>query len=148
MLGRLGYRSATSEVLRPKEHHLYCAIIGSLNWMVTLGQIDIAYATNTLARFSMEPRIGHLKAAFRVLGYLQAPQSDSIPIDHRPFDYSVLEQESNDLRIYWKEFYPDRDLTGTPSLPDSVPIPELTPELVLHRSKVRYPDSFPVHALS
>ena len=47
-----------SELLRPKEHHLFRAIIGSLNWMVILGRIDIAYATNTLARFSMAPRIG------------------------------------------------------------------------------------------
>ena len=31
-----------TDLLRPKEHHLYQAIIGSLNWMVILGRIDIA----------------------------------------------------------------------------------------------------------
>ena len=46
------------------------AIVGSLNWIVTLGRFDVMYATNTLARFSMHPREGHLIAAYKVLGYL------------------------------------------------------------------------------
>jgi hypothetical protein len=29
-------------------------MIGLLNWMVTLGRFDIMYATNTLARFSID----------------------------------------------------------------------------------------------
>jgi hypothetical protein len=45
-----------SPVLDDQQATLYCAIIGSLNWMVTLGRFDIMYATNTLARFSMNPR--------------------------------------------------------------------------------------------
>ncbi len=49
----------------------YRGIIGSLNWIVTLGRLDIVYATNTLARFSMAPRTGHLNAAKRILGYLR-----------------------------------------------------------------------------
>jgi hypothetical protein len=46
------------------------AIIGSLNWTVILGRFEVMYATNTLARFSMAPRLGHLEAAKRILGYL------------------------------------------------------------------------------
>jgi hypothetical protein len=49
----------------------YRAIIGSLNWTVILGRFDVMYATNTLARFSMAPRLGHLEAAKRILGHLK-----------------------------------------------------------------------------
>jgi hypothetical protein len=49
----------------------YRAIIGSLNWVVILGRFDVMYATNTLARFSIAPRVGHLCEARRILGYLK-----------------------------------------------------------------------------
>jgi hypothetical protein len=45
----------------------YRGIIGSRNWAVILGRFDVMYATNTLARFSMAPRLGHLEAAKRIL---------------------------------------------------------------------------------
>ena len=39
-----------------------------MNWVVTLGHFDIAYAVNTLARYNAAPREGHLHAAMRVFG--------------------------------------------------------------------------------
>jgi hypothetical protein len=95
-----------SDFLNEKNHNLFRAIIGSLNWLVTLGRIDIAYATNTLARFSMAPRNGHLKAAFRVLGYLRSHIDDEIKIDPRPFEYSPLNDKVK-KNLNWQEFYPD-----------------------------------------
>ncbi len=50
---------------------IYRGITGSLNWLLTLGRFDIAYATSTLARFNMQPREGHLISARRILGYLK-----------------------------------------------------------------------------
>jgi hypothetical protein len=49
----------------------YRMMIGSLNWMVTLGRFDIYYATQTMAGYSMAPREDHLEALRRVFGYLK-----------------------------------------------------------------------------
>jgi hypothetical protein len=46
----------------------YWAMIRSANWMVTLGRLDIAYATNCMARFSMAPLEGHMIAMKRLFG--------------------------------------------------------------------------------
>ena len=47
------------------------SIIGSMNWLITLGHFDVNYATNTLSRFAMAPREGHLKAALSLLSYVK-----------------------------------------------------------------------------
>jgi hypothetical protein len=49
---------------------VYKSLLGSANWIVTLGRFDIAYAVNTLSRYTMAPREGHLYALQRVFGYL------------------------------------------------------------------------------
>jgi hypothetical protein len=46
-------------------------MIGSADWVITLGRLDVTYATNTMARHSMTPREGHLIAMKRLFGYLQ-----------------------------------------------------------------------------
>ena len=49
----------------------YRSLIGSANWIVTLGRFDIAFATATLARYCMAPRMGHYQAAQSIFGYLK-----------------------------------------------------------------------------
>ena len=46
-------------------------MIGSLNWLISLGRFDVQYCTTTLARYNNGPREGHLKAVLRVLGYVK-----------------------------------------------------------------------------
>jgi len=46
------------------------SMIGDLQWLVSLGRIDIFCATMTLSGFRAMPRIGHLKHAQRVYVYL------------------------------------------------------------------------------
>jgi Reverse transcriptase (RNA-dependent DNA polymerase) len=60
-----------SDFLTAKETSLFRGLIGSANWMITLGRFDIHYAVNTLSRFSMAPRQTHLQAMIRVFGYLK-----------------------------------------------------------------------------
>jgi hypothetical protein len=62
----------TDDTTLLNEEHVskYCGLIGSANWIITLGRFDIAYATMALARFSMAPREGHFKAMECVFGYL------------------------------------------------------------------------------
>ena len=49
----------------------YRSMIGSLNWLISLGRFDVQYCTTTLARYNNGPREGHLKAVLRVLGYVK-----------------------------------------------------------------------------
>ena len=54
----------TSSLYTPQEQAYYRSLIGSANWCVTLGRYNIAYATSTLAQYSIAPRKGHLQAVF------------------------------------------------------------------------------------
>ncbi len=55
----------------PVQITIYQGLLGSANWIITLGRFDIYYAINTLSRYSMAPREGHMKAMTRVFGYLK-----------------------------------------------------------------------------
>ena len=47
----------------------YRSMIGSLNWILTLGRFDIAFALNAMSRYNMAPREGHAKAVTRIFWY-------------------------------------------------------------------------------
>ena len=51
-----------------------------------LCRYDMAYATNTLARYSAAPREDHLTAALRVVRYLKHYLKEKILIDPRAFE--------------------------------------------------------------
>jgi hypothetical protein len=51
-----------SDLLTTKECSVYRGLIGSANWMITLGRFDIHYAVNTMSRFIKAPRQTHLQA--------------------------------------------------------------------------------------
>ena len=57
------------------------SVIGSLNWMITLGRINVSYATNVLSRFNTAPREGHLTATKRILGYLKSSAKGKLLFD-------------------------------------------------------------------
>lgn len=60
----------TEIIQDPDKAFLYGSIIGSLNWAITLGRFVIHYSTNSLSRYNISPREGHLSAVIRILGYL------------------------------------------------------------------------------
>ena len=72
----------------------YCVLIGTANWIITLGRFDIAYAVNTLSRYSAAPREGHLKALMRIFSYLDTYPTGRILIDTKLHDrtqYTLLD---------------------------------------------------------
>ena len=71
----------TSEFLEPIEISKYKSLIGSGNWLITLGRFDIQFAISTLAQYSMAPRKGHMEALHRVFGYITRHMDGMIPID-------------------------------------------------------------------
>ena len=48
----------------------YRMLTGSAIWAITLGRVDVIYATTMLARYNNAPREGHLEMARHKLGYL------------------------------------------------------------------------------
>ena len=93
---------------------IYRGLIGSANWMITLGRFDIHYATNTMARYSMAPREGHLTAMKRVFGYLKKFPHGQILVDPSYPDHSKYKSEAFD----WTEFYPDAEEELPPDMPE------------------------------
>ncbi len=71
----------TSDLLDSRNITIYKSLLGSANWIITLGRFDIAFAVNTLSRYSMAPREGHLKALQKVFGYLRTKPKGKILID-------------------------------------------------------------------
>ena len=49
-----------SDLLGPDDIKIYQSLIGSLQWCVSLGRLDVATAVMTLSSFRVAPRIGHL----------------------------------------------------------------------------------------
>jgi hypothetical protein len=60
----------SSNLLDAKGIQMYQSIIGSLQWMVTIGQLDITTAVMTMSGFRVAPRNGHLERVKRIYGYL------------------------------------------------------------------------------
>ena len=106
-----------SPLLDAEYHTRYRAMIGSLNWAVTLGRFDIQYAVTTLARYAHAPREGHMKAVLRVFGYLKKFQKGKLIIDpylpnHQAYPYDDLNN--------WRDLYPDT----VEEIPPGAPTPK------------------------
>lgn len=95
-----------SPVLDTKNASRFRAIVGSANWAITLGRLDINYATMALSRYNMEPQQGHLQAAKRIFGHLKKVPKGKIVVDLTHPDHS---QHDVNEHNNWKEFYPDAE---------------------------------------
>ena len=93
-----------SPLCSPLDSARFRSIIGSANWLITLGRFDINYATMSLGRFNMAPRENHLKAAKRILAYVKTFHKGKIIFDTSYPDHSKYVVENHDN---WGEFYPN-----------------------------------------
>eukprot|EP00985_Skeletonema_marinoi_P004033 scaffold1764_cov199-Skeletonema_marinoi.AAC.1 len=60
----------TSEFLGVDETRIYQSMIGSAQWVISIGRFDIAVHIMTLSSFRAQPRRGHLDRIKRVYAYL------------------------------------------------------------------------------
>ena len=111
-----------TELLTPRQSSVYRGLIGSANWVVTLGRFDIAFAVNNLARYCMAPRQGHFEAALHLFGYLKAFPRGRILIDQTP--YTKDDATFNDYD--WTEFYPEAEEELPPDMPEPLGKPMTT----------------------
>ena len=104
-----------SPLLNEDDHSIYRMLIGSAQWAITLGRIDIQYATTMLSRFGMCPREGHLTAMKKVFGYLKGHTKGKILYDTRHLDTGDVEffEGSN-----WKQIYGDVKEDIPKNIPD------------------------------
>ena len=103
-----------SEPLEQKELSVFYGLIGSANWLITLGRFDVHYATNALSHFSMAPRRGHLEAMIRVFGYLKKFPHGQLLVDPNPIDHTEIRKKIN--KFDWQEFYPDVEEEKPPDM--------------------------------
>ena len=107
-----------SPLCNPDTISKYRSLIGSANWIVTLGRFDICYALSTLSRYSMAPCEGHFKAMQKVFGYLMTYPQGKILIDIG--EAPIRRQTDFNCGYSWTEFYPD----ACENVPDNMPIPK------------------------
>jgi hypothetical protein len=60
----------TSEFLDDDGIQKYQSLIGSLQWIISIGRWDVQTAVMTLSSFRAQPRKGHLERAKRIYGYI------------------------------------------------------------------------------
>lgn len=78
----------TSELLDQEGITQYQSLIGSLQWVISIGRFDISTAVMTLSGFRSAPRKGHLDRAKRIFGYLAKMRHAAIRIRTEEPDYS------------------------------------------------------------
>jgi len=92
----------TSDFLVGDDISKYRMLVGSLNWLVTLGRYDIQYTSASLARYMMAPRQGHMHAMMRVFGYLKFNSKFKIDYDITEPDFSMHKITKYDWCSVWE----------------------------------------------
>jgi hypothetical protein len=85
-----------SELLDAEGTQKYQSLIGSLQWAVTLGRIDIATAVMSLSSYRAAPRQGHMERAQRIYGYLAKFNEATIRVHTDEPDYSGFPEQNHD----------------------------------------------------
>ena len=60
----------TSEILQGQEVNHYLTMVGQLQWLITLGRLDIQAQVITMSRVRAQPRKGHLDRLKRIYAYV------------------------------------------------------------------------------
>jgi hypothetical protein len=96
----------TSDLLVTEQHKEFQHILGTAQWIVIRGRIDITFAVSSLSRFGTSPREGHLLMARRILGYLKKYPKKGIIMDPKPPIIENKEPQTNyeDFTHQYKDY--------------------------------------------
>ena len=86
----------TSELCDEHQTKQFQALIGQLQWLISLGRFDIAVHVMSLSRFRAQPRKGHLDRAKRIVGYLLFLPDGAIRFRTGEPDFSSLKDQEYD----------------------------------------------------
>jgi hypothetical protein len=107
-------------ILNNDGHKKYKMLIGMLNWIVTIGRLDVCHAASSLARFTASPRQGHLQQAKQVFGYLKKQPDRRIVVNSREFTFLNCEADfKKDYLSELQEAYPDACKKVWANVPES-----------------------------
>jgi transposase InsO family protein len=93
-----------TNLVEPEDHGIYRMLIGSAQWIISLGRFDIMYSVSVLSRYCNAPRHGHLYRALRIFGYLKTHSKMSILLDASSHSIPTTTTPVNDVN--WGEQYP------------------------------------------
>ena len=82
-----------SELLDEEGISIYQSLIGSLQWAVSLGRLDIMTAVMTMSSFRTVPRRGHLERVKRIYSYITKMKHATIRVRTDEPDFSTLPSE-------------------------------------------------------
>ncbi len=105
----------TSPELKADGVQRFQELIGQLRWAVEIGRVDILLEVSLLSSYLAMPRVGHLKQAFHVFGYLKTHRKRKLAFD--PAHPSI--QENRFQQGDWTEFYRD----AKEAIPENMPKP-------------------------
>jgi hypothetical protein len=86
----------TSELCSEEQIYQYQSMIGSLQWIVTIGRFDVHTSVMNMSGFCIAPRIGHLKRLQRIYGSLSKMQFASIRVRTEEPDFSDISDPEYD----------------------------------------------------
>ena len=86
----------TSELCDEHQTKQFQALIGQLQWLISLGRFDIAVHVMSLSRFRAQPRKGHLDRVKRIVGYLLFLPDGAIRFRTGEPDFSSLRDQEYD----------------------------------------------------
>ena len=115
----------TSPLLEQQGVTNYQSLVGQLQWVITLGRMDIATAIMSMSSFRSAPRKGHLDRIKRICGYLYKMKEACLRFRTGLPDYSDLVVPDYD----WSE-----SVYGNPVeiIPDDAPEPLGLPVILTH----------------
>ena len=105
-------------MLDEEEVSKYMMLIGSMNWSITIGRIDVMFAANTLARYSCATHHENFKTALKVFGYLKYHPKGAIKFETRILE--DIEEENMNKSIFLKDLY----LHAKERIPKDAPTPK------------------------
>ena len=99
----------TSDFLDEKYIRIYQSMIGSAQWLISLGRFDISVHVMTLSSFRAKPRQGHLDRIKRVYGYVCKMKHAAIRFrtempDVTDFTFAELDWNDTPFRDAREEF--------------------------------------------
>ena len=93
-------------LLTAKDIVIFMSFIGMLQWLITLGRLDVMQAVTALSAFRGAPRQGHMDRAKRIFGYVDKYKEAGIRVRRGMPDYRELD------KIY-KKYYWSTKVYGT-----------------------------------
>jgi hypothetical protein len=77
----------------PEDIRKYQTMIGSLQWLISLGRFDVFTATMSMSRYRIAPKIGHLERLKRIYGFVKKRKDAAIRYRTEEPDYSTCQDQ-------------------------------------------------------